>query len=482
MTEPASLYWHDFETWGANPMVDRPAQFAGVRTDLELNIIGRPLTIYAQPTPDFLPHPQAVMITGITPQLALKQGMNEASFAAKIAHEFSQPNTTVVGYNNLKFDDEVTRYLFYRNFYDPYAHTWQNGNSRWDIIDLARACYALRPEGINWPVHAQGHAEGKVSMKLEDLTKANGIDHGQAHDAMADVYATIAVAKLIKTAQPKLYDYSFSMRSKQALLKLIDTVSFSPLVHVSGLYGADQGFVSLVMPLAFHPLQTNTIICWDLRHDPAAIADLSVEELHARLYQRKSERDDAGLATVGLHAIPLNRCPFLAPPKVLSAERADHFSLSLTRCAAHQEYLQQHAELRDKLTLVFEQPRQFAELTDPDLQLYSGPFFSDQDKTNMTMIRATDPQQLPALDLNFADDRLAAMLFRYRARNYPATLTQDELRKWQSFCQQRLESPPSKALSIAAFVAELEQLAEQHQQNPTKLALLQDLYRYAESL
>ncbi|MAA61720.1 MAG: exodeoxyribonuclease I, partial [Idiomarina sp.] len=169
--EQETFYWHDYETWGANPLVDRPAQFAGLRTDTAFNVIGRPLTLYAQPTPDFLPNPEATLITGITPQLAAKQGVGEAEFSKAIANEFQKPNTTIIGYNNIRFDDEVTRLLFYRNFYDPYEYSWQNGNSRWDLIDVVRACFALRPDGINWPENS----DGQPSLKLEHLSVANNI-------------------------------------------------------------------------------------------------------------------------------------------------------------------------------------------------------------------------------------------------------------------------------------------------------------------
>nr|GFC99807.1 hypothetical protein [Tanacetum cinerariifolium] len=117
------------------------------------------------------------------------------------------------GYNTLRFDDEMTRYSLYRNFFDPYGREWQGGNSRWDLIDVVRTAYALRPEGIVWP-----EEEGRVTLKLERLTAANGIDHGQAHDALSDVRATIALARLIRDKQPKLYDYLFQLRSKHKRL------------------------------------------------------------------------------------------------------------------------------------------------------------------------------------------------------------------------------------------------------------------------
>ncbi|SPW30976.1 Exodeoxyribonuclease I [Edwardsiella tarda] len=239
-----SFLFHDYETFGQHPALDRPAQFAGVRTDADFNIIEEPQVFYCRPADDYLPQPEAVMITGITPQTALAQGICEAEFAERIHQLFSVPGTCVVGYNNIRFDDEVSRNLFYRNFFDPYAYSWQNGNSRWDLLDVLRTCYALRPQGIVWPENEQG----LPSFKLEHLSQANGIEHSNAHDAMADVYATIEMAKRAKQAQPRLFDYLFQLRNKNRVAQLIDIAEMTPLVHVSGMFGALRGNTSLVAP------------------------------------------------------------------------------------------------------------------------------------------------------------------------------------------------------------------------------------------
>ncbi|HEX9803363.1 MAG TPA: exodeoxyribonuclease I, partial [Gammaproteobacteria bacterium] len=260
-----TLYWHDYETFGTDTQRDRPVQFAGVRTDEDLNVIGEPLNIFSRPAPDTLPHPISSLITGITPQQALEQGMPENEFIARILKELAEPGTCGVGYNSLRFDDEVTRHTLYRNLYDPYGREWQNGNSRWDIIDMVRACRDLRPEGIVWP---QRQDAERSSFKLEELTAANGIGHEQAHDALSDVYATIAMARLIKEKQPKLYDFCYRLRRKKEVLKYLDLKEMSPILHTSGMYGSDYGNTRLVVPLAPHPVNKNSIIVFDLAQDP----------------------------------------------------------------------------------------------------------------------------------------------------------------------------------------------------------------------
>jgi len=234
MSIERTFLWHDYETSGADPKRDRPLQFAAIRTDENLNIIGDPIEIYCKPSDDFLPHPQACLITGITPQHAIREGVCEAQFIAQINAQMSVPGTCSVGYNSIRFDDEITRYTLYRNFYDPYAREWQNQCSRWDLIDMVRLTRALRPDGIEWP----DYDDGSPCFKLEELSKANGIEHSNAHDAMADVYATIELARIIRDKQRKLYDFVLSNKTKQAAQSFLDVSTMKPALHVSYVFAS----------------------------------------------------------------------------------------------------------------------------------------------------------------------------------------------------------------------------------------------------
>ncbi|HIP76816.1 MAG TPA: exodeoxyribonuclease I, partial [Psychromonas hadalis] len=227
-----TFYWYDYETFGISPKMDRISQFAGIRTDENLNILDEHM-FYCKPTNDCLPSPEACAVTGISPQHCERKGMIEHAFIKKINTEFSTPNTCIVGYNSIRFDDEFTRYTLYRNFIDPYAWHWKNGNTRWDILDVVRLCYALKKESsLKW-VHDDS---GKPIFKLDQLSIANGIEHTDAHDALADVRATIAIAKIIKDTQPQLFDYAFSLREKKTVEAKIQL--FEPMLHTSGMYSA----------------------------------------------------------------------------------------------------------------------------------------------------------------------------------------------------------------------------------------------------
>ncbi|TMO54673.1 exodeoxyribonuclease I [Pseudoalteromonas aurantia] len=472
-----SIYWHDYETFGATPQKDRPSQFAGIRTDYDLNIIGEPLIEYCKPAPDYLPHPEACLITGITPQHAQKHGLIEAEFMAKIHAQFSRPGTCVAGYNSIRFDDEVTRYSLYRNFYDPYEREWQNGNSRWDIIDLVRACYALRPDGIEWPLKE----DGTPSFKLEHLTVANGIEHGAAHDALSDVTATIDLAKLIKTKQPKLFDFFFSLRNKKALLDIIDVFNMQPLVHTSSRIPATQGCTTWIAPMSFHPSNKNAVVCFNLTENPQVLLDLSVEELRERLYTKRVDMIEGDLP-VGLKLVHVNKCPILAPAKTLLPENAARLGIDREQCLKHLKVLKEHPELRDKVAEVFNEQGDFSATTNPDYQLYNG-FISKSDKAKFAVVRDAQPSALGALNLEFEDAKFTTMLFRYRARNWPELLTPSELDSWRKYCQNKLmhgEDNPS--ISAEDFMLTLENLVHENDGNEKNLNILKSLYHYAQSL
>jgi exodeoxyribonuclease I len=471
-----TFYWHDYETWGPDPRRDRPAQFAGLRTDEDLNPVGEPLIVFCRPPYDLLPQPDACLVTGITPQRAEAEGLVEAAFANAVHRELVRPGTCGVGYNSIRFDDEVTRHLLYRNFYDPYAREWQGGNSRWDLIDALRLAHALRPEGIEWPTHADGAA---ASFRLEHLTVANGIEHADAHDALADVRATLGMARLLKARQPRLFDYALSLRAKRLVQDLLD--QGGPLLHVSARYPADLGCIAPVLPVARHPINSNGIVCFDLRQDPEPLLGLDVEEVHRRLFTPAQELPE-GLQRIPLKTVHINRCPMLAPMKTLTAEAAERWRIDDALVAHHARSLQDATGLAEKVQRVhmLAAPSQ---VTDPDLMLYSGGFFSDGDRREMARLRALTPQELAEQRLGFEDTRLPEMLFRYRARNWPHSLSEEEREEWDAARLQRLTEPGAGAsVVLDAYQERLVTLRGESADDPERLALLEDLEQWADRL
>ncbi len=472
MTSP-TLFWHDYETFGIDPRRDRPSQFAGVRTDLDFNIVDDPVVVYCKPPADYLPDPEACLLTGISPQLAEAKGVNEAEFTRIIHEQLIQSLTCSLGYNTIRFDDEFTRNCLYRNFYDPYAREWQNGNSRWDLIDVIRATRALRPDGIIWPTDE----EGRTSFKLENLTHANGLIHEAAHDALSDVYATIALAKLIKTTQPKLFDYLWQHRTKKEANELLQLGSFKPVVHVSGRYKSFNQCLAVVLPVCKHPVNTNGIIVYDLSIDPGSLLSLSVEDIQQRIFTATADLPD-GIERIPLKTVHINKCPVLAPVSVLRPEDQERLNINLSICYNNIHKIRLFKGLEEKLAEVFcrNEVNDPCIQVDPDLAIYSGGFFSDRDKQIMAKIRSLLPEELVNYSPSFTDQRFKEMYFRYRARNYPESLKPDEFNEWQKFCANRITGLQSGGgISLEKY---LSQLAKLREESPDNESLVNELEAY----
>lgn len=425
----SSIFWYDFETTGISPRCDRPLQVAGIRTNEALEEAGEPLNIYCRLSDDILPHPAACLVTGIAPRTLAEKGLAEADFVDRLHRELAQPGTCSAGYNTLRFDDEVLRYTLYRNFHDPYGREWQCGNSRWDLIDLVRTAYALRPEGINWP-----EEDGRVSLRLEHLTKANELEHSNAHDALSDVRATIALARLIRDRQPRLYDFLFRLRRKNAVIEQIRLLK--PMVHISGRFSAARHYLSVVLPLAWHPRNRNALVVCDLTAECSPLWEDSSEELRDRLYTRRADLGDK--LPTPLKLVHLNRCPVLVPMNVLRESDINRLGLDLQCCDSRaQELRDRLPEWNSKLGDIY-QNQEFSGIADPEQQLYEG-FLGDRDRRLCEQVRTGDGRlaETPPFD----DPRLPELHFRYRARNFPESLTESENLRWQQFCQQRLTRP-----------------------------------------
>ena len=415
-----TFLWHDYETFGVEPRRDRPAQFAAIRTDADLNEIAEPLMIYCQPANDYLPNPEACLITGITPQACLHQGLPEFEFAARIEAAFSVPGTVGVGYNTIRFDDEVTRFLFWRNLIDPYAREWQNDCGRWDLMDVARMAYALRPEGIQWP----SKADGSPSFKLEHLTQANGLQHEAAHDALSDVRATIALARLIKRQQPRLFDFAFSLHKKDRVAQELGLptalAQAKPFLHISGSTPAARGCLAMLQPLATHPGNKNEVICWDLAHDPSELASLDVETAKMRLFTRKSELPE-GMNRLPLVTVALNKSPMVVGNlKTLRPEMAERWGVNLAQGQAFAAAAQALPDLSHLWRSLYARAPEAP--VDVDESLYAG-FLTPADRRRLHHLRSLSSEELALDRTGFDDPRLADLVFRYRARNFPTTLS-----------------------------------------------------------
>ena len=474
-----TLLWYDYETTGTDPARDRPVQFAAIRTDVDLRPIGDPAVFYCAPSRDALPHPEACLITGIAPQDAAREGVIEADFAAAVHELMAEPGTCSVGYNSLRFDDEVNRHLFYRNFFDPYEHAWRNGNSRWDIMDLARACYALRPDGIEWP----RREDDTPSFKLEHLASANHLNQKRAHDALSDVEATIGLARLLRDKQPRLYAWFHKLRNKKFAAGEIASrlPGMQPLLHVSGRYAPARGCLAMVAPLAASPGKSDKFIVADLDVDPKQWVDLDPDDLAERLFTRREDLPEDAQRPP-LKEVHANKSPFLAPVETLRGVDVARIALDPARCLRNLEVLQVAEGLRERVQQAFaSRDNSWPARGDPELMLYAG-FASDADRRRCGEVRATPPARLATTSFGFDDPRYDELLFRYRARNWPDTLDAGAAARWLAFVRDKLNrETETTPLTLERYFATIARLRTEIPPGPRQ-ALLDRLQAWGESI
>lgn len=466
-----TFFWYDYETFGRNPGWDRPAQFAGIRTDKNLNVIGKPVVAYCKLSNDTLPQPEAVLVTGLTPQDINNKGVSEAEFAKIIYKEFSVPNTCIIGYNNIRFDDEFTRNIFYRNFYDPFDYLNVEGNSRWDLIDVVRVIRLLRPDGINWPKKE----DGTFSTKLEDLTIANGIEH-DAHDALADVRATIKIAKLLKTKQLKLFHYVFENRSKEAVAKLLGLVrgklsNISPLLHISSKYSGANNCFAIVIPVGRDFQRKNNIIVANLLEDPTPLVDNPSWVLRDRLFLTKDELED-GVQKTPLQSISLTKCPVLISTEHLRKKDFERLNINYDRCLENLRIIKKIDALSTVAGHVYR--GSFFEREDPELQIYDG-FLSNEERVLVEDVRDLLPEEFNVI--KFKDSRMSELLFRYKARNFLESLTKEEQLRWEALRKKRLTesiklSKKDDSLTLESYYNEIDAKLKEDISERDKLLLL----------
>jgi exodeoxyribonuclease-1 len=464
-----TYFFYDLETSGLNSRQDRIMQFAGQRTDLELNPIGEPYDILIKLNDDTLPAPDALMVTGITPQQTQADGMTEAEFAKLLIREIFVEDTITVGFNNIRFDDEFIRALFWRNFIDPYEWCWRDGRARWDMMDVVRMTRALRPEGIKWPV-----VDGKQVNKLEVIAKENGVDHFKAHDALSDVEALIAITKLVKDNQPQLFAHLFAVKDKKKVAELVNLEDKKPFVYVSGGFDSTYHKATVSFPLTAG--RNGNVIVYDLRHDPTPLLDLSSNQLAKRLFASWDERQKEGFIPLPVRELQYNRAPAVAPLGVLEREDGwKRIGLDLATIEKHRDIVLSTPSFAENVRSLYENRPEYAKESEPEAQLYDS-FVPDIDKLRIEKVRNANANTLADLHPEFTDERLNGLLLHYKARNYPQSLAEDEAMEWEAWRGAHIKK------QLPGFVDRLQKLAAIHAGDDSKQYILQELQLWAESI
>lgn len=475
-----TFFFYDLETSGFSPQNDRIMQFAGQRTDENLNRIGEPVNILIKLNDDVLPSPSALMVTKISPQKTIEEGYTEAEFAKMLVEEYFTPDTVIVGYNNVRFDDVYIQHLLWRNFYPPYDWQWKDGRSRWDLLDVVRMIRALRPEGINWPfIINEETGEKFAANKLELLTKENGILHENAHDAMSDVDGLIDVARLLKEKQPQIFDYLFKIRLKNEVQKLVNLENPKPFVYTSGRFKVEFEKTTVAFPIA--PAKNQNVIVWDLRFSPEKFIDWSEDQILENITADFETRSSDDFEPIAAKILQYNKCPAVAPMGVLTEENQQRLKIDLAGIQKNLDILRKNPHFAENLRSAFErrgevfQDKNNAEKPAPEARLFEG-FVSKSDDIKIEAVRNSTDRELADFHPDFADERLTDLLLHYKARSFPKSLSSQEKELWEEYRVKNLQK------MMPNFMKEFQEIANNQNLNSQEEYILEEIKLWLENI
>ena len=401
-----TFLFYDIETSGLNSSFDQVLTFAAIRTDLNLNEISREYII-VKLRPDIVPSPGAF----ITHRLSLKElnsGFCEYEAARKIHEIVNTPETISLGYNTFGFDDEFLRFTFYRNLFSPYTHQYANGCSRMDILPLTILYRLFKPWVVKWP-----DLNGRPSLKLELISRENSlVSSGKAHNAMVDVEATLALAKLL-FSEKEMWNYCLGFFDKKIDQARIDKID--PSINI----GKKDYRLCLMVSLSFGSKAMYMAPVLSIGHS----AKYTNQSLWLRLDNEKMLPDKLDGGIDGLFAIrsKYGEAAIVLPP----AERFWNRLLKTQKeiCKKNLELIKDNPRLF-KEVVKYHQNYQYPFIPelDYDASLYQAGFFSWQEKKEIAMFHnASMDEKLKlaiAPESPIKSSRIKEMAFRIMFRNY----------------------------------------------------------------
>ena len=266
-----AFVFYDTETTGLETAFDQILQFGAIRTDDDLNEVER-INVRCRLLPHVVPSPGALLATGIRPATLVDPSLPShyeaiQQIRAKLL-EWSP--AIIIGYNSLDFDENFLRQALFQTLHPTYL-TNTNGNVRGDVMRMVMATAIYAPNAISVPINDRG----RDIFKLDQLAPANGFAHDHAHDAIADVEATIHMARLVRDRAPEIWDTMMGATRKQDVSELIMS---EPMFAHTAVYHASP-YTYLVTCCGQNPQDNGQLAVFDLAFDPEPYLDNSVEEL-----------------------------------------------------------------------------------------------------------------------------------------------------------------------------------------------------------
>jgi len=380
-----SYVFYDTETTGLKSAFDQVLQFAAIRTDNDLNEIER-FEIRSKLLPYIVPSPRALQVTGISvDQLHSPDTPSFYEMAMAIRNKLIEwTPSIIIGHNSLGFDEHFLRQIFYQSLLPPYL-TNTGGNCRSDSLRIVQTVSLFEPDAINIPI-----VNNKKIFKLDQLAPANGFEHANAHDALADVEATLFICKLIEEEAPEIWSNFIRFSNKSTV---IDFITSEKIFSLTDFYFG-KPFSWLVTLIKQCESQTNKLFVYDLYVEPETLIAMSDEELKKRL--NKSPKP--------IRVIKANASPVLFPsedaPSIAKAAQ-----LSDSELVRRVDVLNNNTAFVDRLMSLYDSLKGDADISlHAEEQIYDR-FASDDDSMLMSNFHEVEWSDRSELLNQISDDR-----------------------------------------------------------------------------
>lgn len=435
----AGFVIYDTETTGLRKGFDQIVSFAAVHTDHDLNEL-ETFEIRSKLQPHVVPAPKALLTNGFSiADLTDPTLPSHYEMMGGIARKLSDWSpATFIGYNSIRFDEEMLRHGFIQSLLDPYI-TSRSRSGRADAFSLALAAYATPPRCLIAPTGL----EGRPSFKLADIAVANNLAHANAHHALSDAKATLELCRFVRANADDIWQRFQRFSNKATVSQFVE---MEEAFVLSEFFGGGQASHRVVTSMGTAPDNKNNHFCFDLSFDPELIASLTDAEVSGAICRKGS---------------PIRRLATNSGPALTELWAAEGLVMDLDEgtIAARTRRLKDDPDLCVRLIGIYTASWKNRELPPfPEQRLYSGGFINDADKQRMWEFHEASRESRHHIVESFEDPRLAIFGRRLFYAEHRGSLTASERLAADVDLADRLLIESGGPLTLAGAVQELDAL------------------------
>jgi exodeoxyribonuclease-1 len=454
--------FYDTETTGLEPAFNQILQFAALEADEDLNEVDC-INIRCRILPYIVPSPGALLVTKMSPKDLVSSNYSHLQMIYEIRNWVAKKCPCIfIGHNSIKFDEDFLRHAFYKTLHPLYL-TNTDGNIRGDTMRIAQAAAIFAPGSINVPLSEKG----KLSFKLGNIARANDIDlkEEDAHDALADVRATLELARLLKRRVPEIWDQMLHNASKKPALAFMRSNPAFCLAEFN--FGKSASYVvSVITP---NPKQDSEMAVFDLSYNPSDYLDCSVEELLAVM--KGKER--------AIRIVAANKQPIMVDTSIGHCILEEK-SIDPELLAKHVQQIQAATEFKQRVATALTMRYPDEEVHNhTEKMIYQG-FAPQSDIALMVKFHAANVEERVSICNRFSDARYREMASKLMYAECPDQMERSERVKIEEHFRDRLLATEEKLpwLTISQAIKDVAELREKGEQ----LDLLADIEAFIEGM